>query len=115
MPPSLVAEIILRMFRILLERCPGGWAPSGPPWVSYRTRASGGEACPGNMPLTLSPDEPRDHTLISTWPVRPGQLRLVISRVKGRNGNGASQRGPAQARIRGVRLRRHGHHPGLVR
>ncbi len=40
MPPSLVTEIILRMFRILLERCPGGWAPSGPPRVSYRTRAS---------------------------------------------------------------------------
>jgi len=30
------------MFRNLLERCPGGWAPSGPPWVSYRTRAPGG-------------------------------------------------------------------------
>ena len=52
--------------------------------------------------------KPRDQVLPSApacW-VRPGQLRLVISRVKGRNGNGASQRGPAQARIRGVRLRR---------
>ena len=40
-------EIILRMFRILLDRCPGGRAPSGPPWVSCRTRASGGEEYPG--------------------------------------------------------------------
>lgn len=34
-------------------------------------------------PLTLASDERGDHTLISSWPVRPGQLRLVISRVKG--------------------------------
>jgi hypothetical protein len=32
------------MFRILLERCTSGWAPSGPLWISYRTRASGGKA-----------------------------------------------------------------------
>ena len=37
------------------------------------------------MPLPLSPDERRAHTSISTWPVRPGHLRLVISRAKGRN------------------------------
>jgi hypothetical protein len=34
------------MFRILLERCTSGWAPSGPLWISYRTRASGGEEYP---------------------------------------------------------------------
>jgi len=37
------------------------------------------------MPPTLSPDERRVHTSTSTRPVRPGQLRLVISRAKGRN------------------------------
>jgi hypothetical protein len=37
------------------------------------------------MPLALFPDERREHTSTSTSPVRPGQLRLVISRAKGRN------------------------------
>jgi hypothetical protein len=37
------------------------------------------------MPLTLFPDERKEHTSTSTSPVRPGQLRLVISRAKGRN------------------------------
>ena len=37
------------------------------------------------MPLALFPDERREHTSTSSSPVRPGQLRLVISRAKGRN------------------------------
>ena len=39
----------------------------------------------GNMPPTLSPDERREHTSTSTRPVRPGHLRLVAGRAKGRN------------------------------
>ena len=63
-------EIIPRMFRNLLERCPGGWAPSGPPWGSYR-RVHQEARNIRNMPLTLSPEERRAHTSTSTWPVRP--------------------------------------------
>ena len=37
------------------------------------------------MPLTLFLDQRKEHTLTSTSPVRSGQLRLVISRAKGRN------------------------------
>lgn len=47
LPPSLVTEIIPRMFRILPERCPGGWGSVRTALVSYRTRESGGEAYPG--------------------------------------------------------------------
>lgn len=83
LPPSLDTEIIPRLFRILLERCPAAGLRPDRPGVSYRTRALGGEAYAGNMLLTLAPAEGRDHTLISTWPVRPGQSRLVISREKG--------------------------------
>jgi hypothetical protein len=39
----------------------------------------------GKMPLLLSRDERKAHTSISTWPDRPGHLRLVISHAKGRN------------------------------
>lgn len=53
--------------------------------LSCRTRVSEPRKYPGICLQALSRDERREHTSTSTRPVRPGQLRLVISRAKGRN------------------------------